>query len=276
MSKNKDFSGLTAMVTGASSGIGKEMALYLASLGADLILVARNQEKLDQTAQIAEEKFQVKSETISMDLSKEKSAQKLYNLVKEKGLKVDILVNNSGFGVYGFFDGTPLERHSDMLHLNIQTLTELTSLFLEDMKKNNLGYILLTASTAAFQPTPLYSTYGASKAYVLNFGTALHYELKVQKLNIHCSILCPGPTDTSFFKSANHPQHDSSTKRPGILLDLFMMKPDKVAKIGIRAMLKNKPVVVSGFGNKLMVIATKFLPKAWVNPITYRVMKNKT
>ncbi len=265
--RKQNLKGQWALVTGASGGIGKEMALYLASFGVNLILAARNKSKLDETAQSARDLYGIETSVISIDLSVAGAARKLYDEIKKTGVKVDILANNAGYGLHGFFNDVALEKHSAMLRLNIMALTELTGLFLEDMKKNNNGQILLTASSAAFQPTPEYSDYGASKSYVLNFGNALRYELKKQKLNIHCSVLCPGPTDTSFLKTAEH-------GKTGLFFKLFMMKPDKVAKIGIKAMLKNKPFVVSGFWNKIMAFSTRFIPRRLITSIAYRMMKS--
>jgi len=268
MQKKQRLSGLTALITGASGGIGREIALYIASMGADLILVARNGDKLKETADMATEKYGAKSEIITADLSREGAAQKLYDEVKHKSLKTDILINNAGYGLHGFFNNVPLEKHSAMLRLNIIALTELTGLFLEDMKKRNSGHILLTASTAAFQATPDYADYGASKAFVLHFGEALRFELKKQNLNIGCTVLCPGPTATSFFKTSEH-------GKAGLIIRLLMMKPDKVARIGVKAMLKNKPFVISGFWNKVMAFSSRFMPRRWVTAVTYGLMKSK-
>ncbi len=265
MSKKMKLEGQTVLVTGASAGLGIEFSRQLAAKGADIILVARRKEQLDAVAKSVSEEYGVQTYVYVADLSVENAPQKLYDRIKNDGLQVDILINNAGFGLSGFFSDSTWEKQNAMIDVNIKALTQLTRLFLEDMKKNNSGQILLVASTAAYQPTPIYAVYGATKAYVLSFGEALRYELKRQKLNIHVSVLSPGPTATEFFKVAN--------QRINFFVRLFTMHPKKVAKIGINGMLHNKPSRVAGFINWLMATLIRFTPRRIVPPIAYRTMK---
>ena len=187
---------MKTLVTGASSGIGLEMAKYLDSLGYEVILVAREKEKLESVAKTLTHKPKI----IVMDLSQVEDIKSLYVLVKNDD--VEILVNNAGFGLCGNFSETDLSKELNMIDLNIKSVHILTKLFLKDMKRKNKGYIMNIASSAAFQSGPLMATYYSTKSYVYRLTESIWYELKKEKSNVKVSCLCPGPVDTNFNKVA--------------------------------------------------------------------------
>lgn len=248
---------MKALVTGASSGIGLEMAKYLDSLGYEIILVARDKEKLEEVANTLNNKPKI----IVMDLAKIDDIKSLYVLVKNDD--VDILVNNAGFGLCGYFSDTDLNRELDMIDTNVKAVHTLTKLFLKDMKRKNKGYILNVASSAAFQSGPLMATYYASKAYVYRLTEAIYYELKKQNSNVHISCLCPGPVDTNFNKVAN------------VKFSVKPLKADYVAKYAIDKMFKKKLLIIPGFGMRLGKLFGRFLSDKMLMRITYRIQKRK-
>ena len=188
---------MKVLITGASSGIGYQMAKYLSDLGHDLILVSRDKEKLQKM----QENLKTDVKIIVADLSLENKVKEVYVLCKSEN--IDILINNAGFGDFGKFDETDLSKELNMIDLNIKAVHILTKLFLRDMKKRNSGYILNVASSAAFVPGPLMATYYSTKAYVLRLTTSISEELRRDKSNVVISCLCPGPVDTNFNKVAN-------------------------------------------------------------------------
>lgn len=190
----------TILITGASSGIGKETAYVYAKNNYNLILVARRKDVLEDIKNDIESQFKIIVTIIDLDLSKIDSANEVYRIVKEKNLQVDVLINNAGFGVSGNFIEIEIDKESDMLLLNMVTLAKLTKLFLQDMVKNNSGTVINIASTAAFQPVPSMACYGATKAFVLNFTEAIAYELR--KTNVKIIAICPGATESEFSKVA--------------------------------------------------------------------------
>ncbi len=234
----------TVLITGASGGIGKEFAEIFAKNGQKLVLIARSEQKLQSIADNLAKKYQSEVIILVQDLSVPNAALTIYNQVKDKGIEIDILVNNAGFGDYGHFTDAQLDTITQMINLNISTLTEMTYLFVKDMQKKNSGEILNIASTAAFQPLPKFAVYAATKAYVLHFTEALHYELKDS--NIKVSVLCPGPTSTGFMQRANAEQAKILKNR---------MNSKEVAQIGYKGLMKNKMTVISGFKNKLMSLS---------------------
>jgi short-subunit dehydrogenase len=267
MGKAQDLKGRTALITGASSGLGVEFTRQLAARGTDVILAARRKGKLEEVATEIKTTCGVNVFVYTADLSQPDAPLALYNAIKKDGHNVDILINNAGFGTFGHFNDIPWERTAQMLDLDIRALTYLTKLFLEDMKQRNFGRILLIASIAAYQPSPTYAAYAGAKAYVLLFGEALRFELKKQKLNIHVSVLSPGVTDTEFFKVAG--------QKPTPYQRLFMMQPKKVVRIGINGMLSNKPSRIPGFMNWFLAFSTRFVPRRAVPPMGYSLMKEK-
>lgn len=248
---------MKALVTGATSGIGLDIAKYLNSLGFDLILVARNKEKLEEIQ--CSLKGQVK--IVVMDLSIESNAKSLYVLCKKED--IDVLINNAGFGAFGEFLETDLTNELNMIDLNIKALHTLTKMFLRDMKRKNKGYILNVASSAAFQPGPLMATYYATKAYVLHLTEAIYYELKKEKSNVGISCLCPGPVDTNFNNVA------------GVSFSVKPLTSEYVAKYAIDKMFEGKLVIVPGFKMKCAKFFGRFLPDKKLMAITYRIQKKK-
>lgn len=248
---------MRALITGASSGIGREMAKYLDSLNCELILVARNKEQLESLS--LELKHQPK--LVVMDLLLESNVKSLYVLTKNED--IDILINNAGFGNFGKFTETDLVNDLEMIDLNIKTLHMLTKMFLKDMKKKDKGYILNVASSASFQPGPLMATYYSTKAYVLHLTEAIWYELKKEKSNVKISCLCPGPVATNFNRVA------------GVKFSIKPLSAKYVAKYGINQMLKGKLVIIPGFKMKCARFFGRFLPDKVLMKITYKIQKRK-
>ncbi|WP_299108028.1 SDR family oxidoreductase [uncultured Tenacibaculum sp.] len=242
----------TALITGASSGIGKELAQIHAAKGGSLIIVARRKEKLEELKTALEVKYDVRALTIVKDLSQPNAAKELYNEVKEKGLEVEYLINNAGFGLRGKFHELPWERQLQMMNLNMVALTELTYLFLPEMVKRNTGKILNTSSTASFMPGPLQAIYFATKAYVTYFGNAIAEEL--HDTNITVTTLMPGATETEFAKT-------SGMDKTGLFEKT--VTAHSVAEDGYKAMEQGKLDVVSGltFAQNLMMKSIPFTPK---------------
>ena len=232
---------MKALITGASSGIGYSMAKYLSSLGYDLILVARNKEKLQQIQK--ELKTDVK--IIVADLAQESKLKDLYVLCKNDN--IDILINNAGFGLFGNFNSTDLSREMNMVDVNIKAVHILTKLFLKDMVKRKSGHILNVSSSASFQAGPLMATYYASKAYVTRLSVAINEELRREKAGVHISCLCPGPVKTNFNDVAD------------VEFAMKGLDSDYVAKYAIDKMFKNKVIIVPGIKMKLAIFFNRFV-----------------
>jgi len=248
---------MKALVTGASSGIGLEIAKYLDSLGYEIILVARDKEKLESVAKTLSHKPKI----IVMDLSQVEDIKSLYVLVKNDD--IEILVNNAGFGLCGNFLETDLTTELNMIDLNIKSVHILTKLFLKDMKRKNKGYILNVASSAAFQSGPLMATYYSTKSYVYRLTEALWYELKKEKSNVHISCLCPGPVDTNFNNIAK------------VKFSVKPLKADNVAKYAIDKMLNKKLLIIPGFKMKCAKFFGRFVSDKILMRIAYRIQKKK-
>lgn len=240
----------TALITGASSGIGKELAYIFAKDKHNLVLVARSEDKLKEIAEEIKTRDGVEVTVIPMDLSKQGSAKELFNQINTKNIEIDFLINNAGFGDVDHFSSKKLDKYTQMINLNMLALTELTALFIDKMKEKKFGYIMNVASTAAFQSVPYFSVYAATKAYVLSFSEALHYELK--GTGVYVSALCPGATDTNFANAAEIKGSDMFNAEKG------GMTPKKVAEIAYRKMMKGKMTFVTGFANQ---IGAYFSPK---------------
>lgn len=242
----------TALITGASSGIGKELAHLHAQSGGDLVLVARRGQVLAEIKSDLESKYKVKVTTVVKDLSEAGAAQDLFDEVKSKGIQVDYLMNNAGFGLRGLFNELPLDRQQQMMHLNMVSLTELTYLFLPEMVARNSGKILNTSSTASFMPGPLQAVYFATKAYVTFLSNALAEELADTKVTV--TNLMPGATETEFAKTADMDKTDLFAKA---------VSARSVAEDGYKAMLKGDMDVVSGltFSQKMMMRMIPITPK---------------
>lgn len=248
---------MKALVTGASSGIGLEISKYLDSIGYEIILVARDKEKLESVAKTLTHKPKI----IVMDLQQVEDIKSLYVLVKNDD--IDILVNNAGFGLFGNFTETDLSKELNMIDINIKAVHILTKLFLKDMKRKNKGYILNVASSAAFQSGPLMATYYSTKSYVYRLTEAINYENKKDKVNVQVSCLCPGPVDTNFNKVA------------GVRFSVKPLKVDYVAKYAIDQMLKGKMLIIPGFKMKCAKFFGRFVSDKKLMAITYRIQKKK-
>lgn len=248
----------TALITGASSGIGKEFSELLAKDKYNLVLTARSEGKLNEIASELKKKYQIEVTVIPFDLSKPNCGILLSQEIKNRKIEIDVLINNAGYGDFGDFITTDEKKTIDMLNLNMVNLTELTLLFSKEMTTKNKGMILNVASTAAFQPMPKFATYAATKAYVLHLTEAIHFELK--NTNVHISALCPGPTSTGFEAAANI---DNSK-----LFDKNAMSAKKVAQIGYLGLKKNKVIIIPGFKNKVLAFIANATPfrnfKVWV------------
>ena len=250
---------MKALITGSSSGIGRDMARNLAKKGYDLVLVARDEIKLKELADELKQKTNVKIEIISMDLSIEENCKELHKCVPD----VDILVNNAGFGDCGNFTRTDLNKELSMIRTNIIAYHILTKLYLVDMKAKNSGKILNVASIAGFMPGPLMATYYSTKSYVVRLSESIREELKKEKSNVQISILCPGPVKTNFNNVANVKFH--------------MREADSqnVADFAIKKLLKGKFYIVPGLDVKLAIFFSHFLPSSFIAKITYMVQKRK-
>ena len=239
-----------AVVTGASSGLGVDFADILSARGYNLVLVARREERLYEVARNLERNHAVETHIAAMDLSEEDAAKRLYEEMQQRNYRVEVLVNNAGYGLYGYFTDIDRRNELNMLRLDILSLTELTKLFVRDMTERDSGYILQLSSVGAYQPTPTYASYSAAKSYVLNFGEALNYELR--GTGVSCTVLSPGITRTEFL--------EVSGQTPSLYQRIAMMESRKVAEIGIQAMFKGKMSVIPGVFNKFSIWLMKLLP----------------
>lgn len=300
-----------ALVTGASSGIGRDMSRYLYSLGYSIVIVARDENKLEELKQelekretnitssvenskksnnklesnvknninidnnkhIEDSSFIDKNKldnsikkkqqiiVISEDLSKSENCKKLYE--KTKHIKIDLLINNAGFGVFGNFSETDLEKEINLINTNITAVHILTKLYLRDMISRNKGHILNVASIAGMEPGPLMVAYYASKAYVIRLSRAINKELKKQKSNVKISILCPGPVDTNFNNVAK------------VVFKAPSMPSEKVAKYGIDKALKGKLIIIPGILNKSVRFFSKIVPDCILEEVAYHIQRRK-
>jgi short-subunit dehydrogenase len=253
----------TALVTGASGGIGYELALLLARDRYDCILVARSRDKLSALATRLEADFGVTTLVLAKDLSKPSAVDEIYEEVTAAGMKVDVLVNNAGFPVFGLFSETALEAELEMLQVNVVALTQLTKLFLKGMVERRYGRILNLASTAAFEPGPLMAVYYASKAYVLSFSEALANELRGTGVTV--TALCPGPTRTGFQKRG---VMEDSRLVQGRIADA-----ESVALAGYRGLIAGKAIVIPGFTNKLIPWVVRVSPRGVVTRVVRRMQE---
>jgi len=256
-----------ALITGASAGIGKELARQFAAGGHDLILTARRQVELEKLANELASAHGVTVIVISVDLAESMAPQKLFDEVLARGLQVDVLVNNAGFGIYGPFVESDPARLTALVQVNITALTQLMRLFAPDMVVRGKGKILNVASTAAFQPGPLMAEYYASKAYVLSLSEAVAYELRNTRVTVTC--LCPGPTATEFGQAA---AMDGSKLFDGPKV----MTAAAVAEVGYRGTMKGKRVVIAGFGNWLGTVFGRFVPRVVLLRLVERVQAKKS
>lgn len=246
---------MKALITGASSGIGRDMAKYLGKKGFDLILVARNRERLEEV----KSGLTTNVEIITMDLATEENCIKLYNQVKD----VDILINNAGFGTFGKFTEANLDTELEMIKTNIIAVHTLTKLFVKDMVKKDKGYILNVSSIAGFLPGPLMATYYSTKAYVLRLTQGLQEELRKQKSNVKISVLCPGPTATDFLS------------RAGVMFKTKSASSEYVAEYAIDQMLSGKKIIVPTLKIKCARLLCKIVPDTILANVAYKIQKKR-
>lgn len=245
----------TALITGASSGIGLELARVFAAQSVNLVLVARSEGKLKSLANDLAQQYKIKVITLGQDLSNPPSAQSVYDFCKSQQVHIDYLVNNAGFGDFGLFASSDWNKQLQMINLNMVTLTWLTRLFLPDMIQSGYGKILNVASTAAFQPGPTMAVYYATKAYVLHFSEAISNELEGTGVTV--TTLCPGATESGFQQAAD--MGDSKLVKGKKLPSSL-----EVAEYGYRAMMKGQRVAIHGWKNYLMANSVRFTPRSWV------------
>ncbi len=251
----------TALITGASNGIGKELAYHFAKDGINLVLVARSEAKLQELKMDLIGKWDIQVEVMSRDLSRMEEVQSLSEELKEKQIEIHYLVNNAGYGLFGNFTETDMEVELSMIDLNIKSLTLLTKLLVKDMVKKGKGGILNVASTASFQPGPLMAVYYATKAYVLSFTEALENEL--QGTGVTVTALCPGPTETGFGDRANL----SSSK----LFKGKLMNVTEVAEAAYAGLTTGKSLIIPGFQNRMLTVLVRLLPRKTITAIVRNV-----
>jgi uncharacterized protein len=252
----------TALITGASNGIGLELARVHASKGGDLVLVARNKSKLDELKAELETQFKVSVLTIGKDLSATDSAREVYDETTRQNIQIDYLINNAGFGDFGMFVETDWRKELQMINLNITTLTQFTKLYLKDMVKRRSGKIMNVASTAAFQSGPTMAVYYATKAYVLSFSEAVDNEVSDKGVTI--TTLCPGATESGF-------QAAAAMEESNLVKGKKLPTSKEVAQYGYAAMMKGKTVAIHGMINYLMANSVRFSPRALVVKLTRKI-----
>jgi len=248
---------MKALITGATSGIGRDMAVILAKRGIDLIIASRDTKKMQALAR----RLPVNVKTITVDLSKESDCYYLYNEVK--GENIDILINNAGFGAFGYSWEVSLETELNMIDLNIRAVHILTKLFLWDFRERDSGYILNVASSAGFLAGPLMSTYYATKSYVLRFTEAIYEELRQSGSNVKITALCPGHVETGFDKRAN------------VRHSIGGLTSRTIAKDGINGMFRGDVVILPGVLMKLTYIGEKFLTESLMLKAAYKAQSKK-
>ncbi|HVO80160.1 MAG TPA: SDR family oxidoreductase [Terriglobales bacterium] len=251
----------TALITGASGGIGYELAKLFAKDHHNLVLVARSGPRLAQFADELQRQFGVAVRPIALDLTATPAPQFLFDQVQREGIAIDFLVNNAAYGQHGKFAEIPLAESLGQIQLNVTALTQLSRLFLGPMVERHSGRILNVASTAAFQPGPLMAVYYASKAYVLSFSEALDNELKSSGITVTC--LCPGPTQTGF--------QERAAMQGSRLVRMGMMSAKAVALDGYRGMLAGKPVLISGLRNWLLAESVRLAPRRLATAVSRKI-----
>jgi short-subunit dehydrogenase len=247
--------GKWALVTGASAGIGRELAVQLAAGGANLVLTARRADRLQQLASDLSRRHKVATEVCVADLSIPQAPEDVFSFTQERGLAIDVLVNNAGFGAYGKLDQIKRERLLEMLQVNVTAVAHLTHLYMPAMIERRFGYILIVSSTAAFQPVPYIAAYAATKAFDLIFAEGIAEELRGSNVNV-CA-LCPGSTVSEFHAAAGQPQRTFRRRESAA----------KVARVGLEALAAGKHRVISGFRNELNVELQRLLPRRVVTRV---------
>lgn len=257
-----------ALITGASKGIGLELSKLFAKDGYPLIIVARSSDILEQIKQELTSKYNVDVVVISKDLTSIASAKELFNEVQLKNLQVDYLINNAGFGDYGYFLDSDINKQINMINLNINTLMQLCYYFGNDMRKRKYGKIMNVGSIASFFAGPFMSTYYATKAFVLSFSEALSKEFKNDGITV--TVLCPGTTATNFFENAS-----ATNDKTNLLKNMRPVTPDVVAKYGYKKMMKNKVIAIQGIKNRTAIFMNRFISRKLSRNIVYKIQKNR-
>lgn len=252
-----------ALITGASKGIGKSIAEQLAARGFDLLLVARSASLLEEVANEISRSTNKNCLWLALDLAQDQAAESVFDYCNKNQLVVSVLVNNAGYGLSGKFEKYSIQEYTDMLMVNIITLTKLTRLFLPSLLKQPAAYILNIGSSASYQAVPLLSAYAASKAYVLNFSRGLFHELRKTTVSVTC--ICPGPTDTNFVNRANIGTRGQKAA------ERFNMSPQTVARIAVNSLFRRKPEVITGGMNKISAFFAWLLPKPVVENIAMKL-----
>jgi len=254
----------TALVTGASSGLGADFARHLAAAGVNLVLVARRADALEALRREVADRHAVAVDVVAMDLAAPGAPEALHAEMRRRGRQVDLLLNNAGFGLFGEFLAIDAGREREMMELDVLVPLALTRRFGAEMVARGRGWILQVSSIGAYQPTPLYATYSAAKAFVLSWGEALSYEWR--RKGVAVTVLAPGVTATDFRRVAG--------QRTTLYQRLVEMDSPTVTRIGLQALARGKPSVLPGLVNKLTVFSYRFTPRAWLAPLAYRTMKS--
>ena len=253
----------TTLITGASSGIGAAFARKLAARGRNVLLVARSEDKLIALCNELGRLTSIRAQYVACDLQKPDAAAQLFEETKKRGLEIDMLINNAGFGSMGDFIRLDLERELEIIQLNIRALVDLTYRFLQPMRDRKRGTIINVASTAGFQGVPYMATYAASKAFVLSFSEALWDENRLH--GVHVMALCPGVTETNFFEA-------SGIDRPPMRT---IQTPEEVVETALRALNRKKSTIVSGWTNFLTVEAERFFPRSFVTKVAGKALRSR-
>ncbi|HUJ41031.1 MAG TPA: SDR family oxidoreductase [Candidatus Acidoferrales bacterium] len=253
--------GKWAVVTGASAGIGSAIARELAAVGTHLVLTARRRDRLDDLAARLHAAHSIHVEVCPADLAQPSAPAELFAFTSGKGIAVDLLVNNAGFGAHGAFREVPVQRQLQMVQVNISAVIHLTHLYLPAMLERRRGHILILASTAGFQAVPYLAAYSATKSFDLFFAEALAEE--VREFGVSVTALCPGATSTEFQQVAGQP--DSSFRSPE--------SPDKVARVGLQALAAGKSMVISGARNRLMTQSQRLAPRRLVTSMAAKIFR---
>lgn len=257
-----EWRGRTALVTGASYGIGEAFARRLAADGANVIITARSRDRLDVLANELRSRHGVVVTVIEADLARPSAPEEIFRETERRGLSVYLLINNAGFGAAGDFADIPLARQLEMIQVNVTALVALTHLFLQPMIERRAGAIIQVASTASFQGVPYTSIYSATKGFILNFGEGLWAECR--EYGVRVLALCPGPTATHFQTVAGTAHLRDPAK---------MQTPEEVVEAGLKALAHNRSVAISGFGNKLMMGAERFVPRNFVTRMAAKLFR---
>jgi uncharacterized protein len=261
-----DLRGKTALVTGASSGLGREFALQLAAMGAELVLTARREDRLDALGRELPGRFGVPVTAVPLDLTAAGAPAALFDVTEGRGQTVDVLINNAGFATLAPFLDIPLERTADQLRLNVVALSELTWRFGRTMRERGVGHILNVASFAGFTPVPYFATYAAGKAYVRSLSEAAAHELA--PAGVRVCVLCPGGVATEFWDVA-------SEGAPGGAVQATLARPEDVVAAGLRALFDGRSSVLPGALNQLNAFFMRFLPRGFLVRMTGKVMARR-